>query len=348
VGRLGKYLFILGVVTLLFALMMTTVSALHQTNAPKGANIGALAEKVKQLAYSGTKASENSGKTDATVQNSAAANNSAATAASGQAEPKDAKDFRVYQNDGFLTSFASFSEAVTYAKQYAHSKVSYKDKANVVWSNMTAPADAINMDVERIEQMPELERGCEVTSLAMLLKSAGIDADKMKLASEVKKDPTEFEYTDDGGRFFGNPNDGFVGDIETFDKPGYGVYHGPIKELAETYMPNRIVDATGADFEDLFYFLNQQAPLWVIVNVDYRKLDDSDFERWDTPSGPIDITYKEHSVLVTGYDDNYIYFNDPLGETEKADRESFIEAWEQMGKQAISYVPQPAIAAKAG
>jgi uncharacterized protein YvpB len=44
----------------------------------------------------------------------------------------------------------------------------------------------------------------------------------------------------------------------------------------------------------------------------YQKLDSSYFQIWHTEQGAIDITKKEHSVLVTGYDENYIYFNDPM------------------------------------
>jgi uncharacterized protein YvpB len=48
---------------------------------------------------------------------------------------------------------------------------------------------------------------------------------------------------------------------------------------------------------------------------------------------------KEHSVVVTGYDSKYVYFNDPLDgqKNKKKPLKQFIEGWKQYGSQAISY-----------
>ena len=74
------------------------------------------------------------------------------------------------------------------------------------------------------------------------------------------------------------------------------------------------------------------------VSVTFKKLPDSEFRTWHTPSGTVKITYSEHSVLITGYDETYIYFNDPLtGEkNKKAPITDFEESWVQMGSQAIT------------
>lgn len=192
-----------------------------------------------------------------------------------------------------------------------------------------------------IKQKPELPRGCEVTSLAMLLQHADLQVDKMTLAKQLKKDPTPYEKKN-GIIYFGNPNDGFVGDMYSYNKPGLGVYHKPIQELAEQYLPGRIVNLTGKDFQELKRYLSNDLPVWVITNTTFKKLSASQFERWQTPSGPIDITYKEHSVLITGYDQDFIYLNDPLtGEkNKKTPITDFVESWVQMGSQAITYSPE--------
>lgn len=200
--------------------------------------------------------------------------------------------------------------------------------------------DHVLLSVPAISQYPELPRGCEVTSLAMLLNSAGVNVDKMVLAENIKRDNTP-QTVRNGQIYFGNPNDGFVGSMYSFNQPGYGVYHEPIAELAESYLPGRIKDLTDSSFDELKLYLSNGSPVWVITNSTYKKLDNSQFETWTTPTGKVSITYNEHSVLLTGYDGQYVYFDDPLtGEkNKKAPIKDFEESWVQMGRQAISYLP---------
>jgi uncharacterized protein YvpB len=187
------------------------------------------------------------------------------------------------------------------------------------------------IDAPHIKQKPELPRGCEVTSLAMLLNHSGVSVDKMTLANKVKKVP----YEQNGLK--GNLNDGFVGNMHTMNQPGIGVYHGPIKDLAESYLPGKVIDLTGEEFDEVIAHLDQKRPVWVLVTSTYDVVPENHWETWKTSSGPLKITFKMHSVLVTGYDKDYIYVNDPLSsKNRKLPRQKFIAGWEQMGKQAIT------------
>lgn len=201
----------------------------------------------------------------------------------------------------------------------------------------TKDRGGIVLDAPTIAQNPELQRGCEVTSLAMLFGYLGKPVDKLALASEVEKVPF---YA--GGNLRGNPNDGFVGDIYTFAQPGYGVYHAPVARLAEKHAPAHVDDITGGPVESVFARLDQQQPVVVIVNALFHELGASEFQTWHTSSGDIRITMQEHSVLVVGYDSQHVFVNDPLDPETKAKplpREPFRAAWEQMGRQAIAIRP---------
>lgn len=186
----------------------------------------------------------------------------------------------------------------------------------------------ILLDVPLLNQMdsPRLYNGCEVTSLAMILQYNGLDVTKNQLAEEVVRTPLNYENGE-----YGNPNIGFVGNME--DGPGLGVYHGPIYDLAQNYSDN-VIDLTNQPFSMLLEQVAEGHPVWIITTSTFSPVDE--FETWQTPQGEVDITYKMHSVVITGFDSNSIYINNPYGEkNQKLDREAFIQAWEQMGSQAI-------------
>ncbi|MGE7863937.1 C39 family peptidase [Bacillus mobilis] len=189
-------------------------------------------------------------------------------------------------------------------------------------------------NVPLIQQLPELDRGCEVTSLAMLLQYAGVSVDKMQLASEIKK----VNFLDDSVR--GNPNEGFVGNIYTFSESGYGVYHEPLFQLAKKYLPNKVVDLTGKSIEEMYKSVKSGQPVVMITNATFAPLDEDEFTTWETNSGDVSITYNEHCVVLVGYDKKFVYIRDPLSDSldVKVPRDSFEKAWMQMGSQAISYV----------
>jgi uncharacterized protein YvpB len=211
------------------------------------------------------------------------------------------------------------------------------ERTTITVTNEERPAKTL-LTAPMVKQLPELPRGCEVTSLAMLLQYAGVGADKMTLAAEVKKDPAKLvEWK--GEKYFGNPNNGFVGDMYSFKKPGFGVYNGPIEELASSYLPNRVINLSGGSFEEVLNYVATGHPVWVITTSWFDHVPSKYWETWYTLDGEIQVTLKMHSVLITGYDKNYVYFNDPLDGkvNKKVLIEKFIKGWKQFGNQAISY-----------
>lgn len=266
---------------------------------------------------------------------------------SGKAEPnstlvvlRNAKSFRTIKvsSQGIFYIGMPLQAANTKFEFYAKDATGNAGARNtVIVAHLNRPASKL-MSAPLVKQMPELPRGCEVTSLTMMLNYAGKKANKMTLAKQVKKDPTPYRYVN-GKRYFGNPHVGFVGDMYTFSKPGFGVFHRPIAELANTYMPNRIVNISGQSFESVLDYVAAGRPVWVVTTSTFNYVPGSYWQTWYTPQGVVRITYKEHSVLITGYDSKYIYFNDPLDgkKNKRIPKSQFIQGWNQYGKQAISY-----------
>ena len=248
----------------------------------------------------------------------------------------DLYPFMIITNNG-IHDFKNLNEAIIYAKKYKYQEICYKNDNNIIWTNNIILKEQVILDVPLIKQLPELPRGCEVTSLAMLLEYRNIDVDKMQLAEQVKKDLTPYSVDEMGRIHYGNPYEGFVGDMYDKNKNGYGVYHAPIAELAREYSGNAVADITGLEFEEILYMVQVDNPVWAITNITYNDLDDIYFTIWHTPTGIVKTTNRLHCIIITGFSKDKIYINDPLRDEKniEVNREEFKRAWEQMGNQAI-------------
>lgn len=250
--------------------------------------------------------------------------------------------YHIYSNDQLVDKADIYIDAVKKASQYKNGYVYNFDDSVIQWSNAIVVKESVLLNVPYISQLPELIRGCEVTSLAMLLNYKGINVNKLRLADEIDKDNTPYKVVN-GNIYYGDPSIGFIGSMTDVNKDGYGANHKPINKLLKKYVgEHKAIDLTGLEFDNLYYYLSENLPVWVITNVDLKKLPENQFYTWQTPKGTIvTATNKEHSVVITGYDKEYIYINDPLHNdpNRKINKKDFIEAWNQMGKQAVTYIP---------
>jgi uncharacterized protein YvpB len=197
---------------------------------------------------------------------------------------------------------------------------------------------SVLLDAPIYRQHPELPSGCEITSLSMLLNFAGVAKTKMDLLSEMPVDMTPITMNTDGSpAYWGNPNTGFVGEVSGKGK-GFGIYHTALFPVLKGNVPSA-VDLTGSEFSELELQLSQGIPAVVWTTIDFRV--PAKWVTWDTPTGPIKTTFMEHAVLLVGYDDQYVYVNDPWTGKKQfpVNRQQFLETWEAMGRQSLSYTP---------
>jgi len=183
-----------------------------------------------------------------------------------------------------------------------------------------------------ISQLPDLPNGCEAVAATMLLNWAGVDVSKEQIATELPKGPLP-AIQEDGTWQGANPEDVFVGD--PFDV-GYGIYHKPIAQLLKRYLPGRIIDLTGSPLDKLLDTVKSGRPVlvWATEHMDPPVLRDE----WVEPNGNIVDWYDpEHAMLLTGWDDDHAYMNDPMtGKQEIYNLWAFQTVWEAMGSQAIT------------
>ncbi|PZE22565.1 C39 family peptidase [Paenibacillus xerothermodurans] len=233
---------------------------------------------------------------------------------------------------GKITGQAWFREAAPVAR----AETAVVEQPSAATAAAPAPAKSAMLEAPVVRQLPELPSGCELTSLTMLLQFYGVQKDKMKLLPEMKRDTTPLRMGKNGEIvFWGNPNTGFVGEITGAAK-GFGIYHTALFELQHKYIPTAI-DLTNEPFHKLEQQLREGIPSVVWTTIDYKV--PNKWTVWDTPIGPIKTTFMEHAVLLVGFDEQNVYVNDPLsGKAQvKIDKAQFLQTWEAMGRQALSY-----------
>ncbi len=194
------------------------------------------------------------------------------------------------------------------------------------------------------DQYPQLPNGCEVTSLAMLMTAVGHPVSKMTLAHEMPVDPTKLvltSYTTSNGQvvhkvqYWGNPNVGFVGSVYQAGY-GYGIYNGPMARFLNRLLPGRAENLTDQPFSASLRQVAEGIPVEAWTTTTFQPT--TDWVTWRSPEGLVHATPWEHAVLIVGYAPGYLYINNPLnGEAaQKVAEAPFIEAWKQLGEQALT------------
>ncbi|EOA8353787.1 C39 family peptidase [Enterococcus hirae] len=203
--------------------------------------------------------------------------------------------------------FVIFS-ATTY---FHHSHNVGKDTEKV--SSYAKKQVLLDVPLESQFTEPALGNGCEVTSLSMLLSYYGYETSKNQLAQQLNYVPV---FNADGAH--GDPNEGFVGDISGGDW-AMGVYVPPIASLAQTIVKTdyHTLPKTDATINDIKKALQQGKPVWASVTLDFQVPTDTDFVTWQTNNGQVKVTPLNHACVVTGYDNDNIYVNDPYGEKNR-------------------------------
>ncbi|WP_438448030.1 C39 family peptidase [Gorillibacterium sp. sgz5001074] len=205
-----------------------------------------------------------------------------------------------------------------------------------------SPGDSVRtphlLDVPLIRQLPEYPNGCEVTSLAMLTAYLGLPYTKEELEALLPKDPTEPQLGTDGQlEVWGDPDRGFVGDIRG-ESIGYSINAGPLAQVFGLVYSAGARNLTGQDFGAVEQAVDRGQPVILWVTEDFHPV--SEWVEWRTTEGRVvRAVWNIHAVLLVGYDEDAVYFNNPLtgDKGQKAERAAFIEAWEQLGRQALTY-----------
>lgn len=182
-------------------------------------------------------------------------------------------------------------------------------------------------------QFPNYPNGCETVALYLMLKYYGVNVSPETLVNNLKKG--DGVHWEDGIRYGGDPEIEFVGDPR--DQHGYGVYQKPIINLANKYKSG-MVDYTGHSLSQVLELVRSGKPVQVWVSINLKNT--SVCADWVHKSTGKKINWicNLHSVVVVGFDDNYVYVSDPYsGSIKKYGRSQFQKIYNLFGKRAIYF-----------
>jgi uncharacterized protein YvpB len=180
---------------------------------------------------------------------------------------------------------------------------------------------------------------CEAAALKMAMGALGIDVPEDALLSKMSRDRTPRVVRPDGTVQWGDPDIGFIGRWDgVFARDGYGVYDGPIAELAVSYGFSGTTHAQGVDPEQLYDAVRQGYPsvVWMPYGLTVKGRG-----AWSTPKGKhIDYVVTEHAVVLAGVDARGVVYADPYtASLEHASFGAFEAAMAELGDRAVTVRP---------
>lgn len=186
-----------------------------------------------------------------------------------------------------------------------------------------------------LSQFPEYPTGCESVSTVMVLKFWGENISAAKFIDDYLPKSAEFYYKE-YKRYGPSPNEFFIGNPRT--AASYGCMAPVIEKALCDYFggSDRVRNTTGTELSQLCSeYIDKDIPVlvWATINM----LETAPKNSWYLSDGKL-FTWpgNEHCLVLTGYDEDCYYFNDPYaGKTVKFKKETVNERYAELGRQSV-------------
>lgn len=201
------------------------------------------------------------------------------------------------------------------------------------------PARPVSSSIAAPVVAQELRNNCETASLETLMATVGRRVPQGELQAALPRSGPLDPVGEGESRVWGDPEEGYVGRAEGGGVAGgFGVYQGPIMDLAARYGV-RLVDLTGRPLEEVLARVRGGTAVMVWIG-----LSDGPYGRWSSPSGrPVEVNFGEHTVVLAGVTaEGRLRVVNPLqGTRELWTRDEFAVLWDRLDRRAISPAEAP-------
>lgn len=189
-------------------------------------------------------------------------------------------------------------------------------------------------DVPFIDQRGKYPTGCESVSAVMACQYAGI---AITPDTFIDKYLPRASFTYKNGKLVGyHPNDCFMGNPYTSN--GFGCYAPCIEKTIRKFLPTNytMINTTGSSVSSLCKnYIDRGVPVvfWATMSMvapgkgaTWTLKDSGQTFQW---------LANEHCLVLTGYDSQYYFFNDPLQGKVKYKKSLVETRYKQMGSQSL-------------
>lgn len=187
--------------------------------------------------------------------------------------------------------------------------------------------DYVLIDMENIEQNPELPTGCESVALTIVLNYFGFNLDKTTIADEY------LIFTEE------NFAEGYMGDPHT--DAGAGVFPPGLVNTADRFLvengsEKRAFDISDTEFEDLYNYVADGIPV-IVWNTMYLEEPIPTDEICEYEGRQYRWFRNEHCVVLCGFDreTDKVFIQDPLDGFVERDADTFEEYYNTIGEYAM-------------
>ena len=186
-----------------------------------------------------------------------------------------------------------------------------------------------------LSQFPEFPTGCESVSTVTVLRFYGENITAAKFIDEYLPKSAGFYY-ESGRRYGPSLYDFFIGNPRT--AASYGCMAPVIEKALCDYFggSERVKNTTGAELSELCdEYIDNGIPviMWATINM----LETNPKNTWYLKDGTrFSWPGNEHCLVLTGYDADSYYFNDPYaGKTVKYKKQTVKDRYAELGRQSV-------------
>lgn len=189
--------------------------------------------------------------------------------------------------------------------------------------------NSAQLDVEEINQYPELPTGCESVALTAALRYLGFPLEKTEFAEKYLSNGLDVMWE-------------YVGDPEAED--GAGIYPPGLVRDANEYLKEQKADyiacnTMGTEMESLYKLIDSGYPVLVWTTLSYEEplLEDYGYFYYDEAY----MWYQnEHCVVLCGYDleEQTVTLMDPTDGITICDAQQFTDVYDAIGRLSMTII----------